>query len=278
MINLLPRNSRVKLSIGKIYGREIGQDGPMLVFLHGSWYDSRQWLSVMKLLAPNYHCFAPDLLGFGDSNSINVHYSIDLEVESLAEYLDTLKVKQFYLVAHSLGAWVATSYALKYRDHVRGLILLAPEGVTLSQHKNRWNSAKLLVSQPPLYFWLLKLLFPLAKILNKQQELQKQLAFRQTLLGSKAARKILFDRKNIEIKAELLDDRVSSLNVPTLILQPNDQDAIAHSLGETYAALNPMIKLQSVTGGENLPQEFPQVIADAIRGFVPRRLLKISRY
>ena len=277
MINLLPRNSRVKLSIGKIYGREIGQDGPVLVFLHGSWYDSLQWLSVMKLLAPNYHCFAPDLLGCGDSHSINVHYSIDLEVESLAEYLDTLKVKQLYFVAHSLGAWVAISYALKYRDRVRGLILLAPEGVTLSQHKNRWNLAKLLVTKPPVYLGLLKLLFPLAKIFNKQQEWQKQLAFRKTLLGSKTACKLLFERKKVEIQAELLDDRVSSLNVPTLILQPNDEDAIAHSLGETYAKLNPMIKLQSVMGGENLPQESPQVIAEAIRAFVPRGLLKLYR-
>ncbi|MEY3869201.1 MAG: hypothetical protein RLZZ338_3092 [Cyanobacteriota bacterium] len=277
MINLLPRNSRVKLSIGKIYGREIGQDGPVLVFLHGSWYDSLQWLSVMKELAPNYHCFAPDLLGCGDSHSINVHYSIDLEVESLAEYLDTLKIKQFYFVAHSLGAWVATSYALKYRDRVLGLILLAPEGVTLAQQKNRWNLAKLLVTKPPVYLGLLKLLFPLAKIFNKQQEWQKQLAFRKTLLGSKTARKLLFERKNVEIKAELLDDRVSSLNVPTLILQPNDEDAIAHSLGETYAKLNPMIKLKSVMGGENLPQESPQVIAEAIRAFVPRRLLKLYR-
>jgi len=277
MINLLPRNSRVKLSIGKIYGREIGQDGPVLVFLHGSWYDSLQWLSVMKELAPHYHCFAPDLLGCGDSHSINVHYSIDLEVESLAEYLDTLKIKQFYFVAHSLGAWVATSYALKYRDRVRGLILLAPEGVTIAQHKNRWNLAKLLVIKPPLYLGILKLLLPLAKVLKKHQGLQQQFAFRNTLLRSKTACQLLFERKNVEIKAELLDDRVSSLNVPTLILQPNEEDVIAHSLGETYATLNPMIKLQSVTGGENLPQESPQVIADAIRAFVPRRLLKLYR-
>lgn len=64
---------------------------------------------------------------------------------------------------------MATSYALKYRDPVRVLNLLSPAGVTVSQHKNSWNLAKLLVSQPPLYFGLLKFLFPWVEIFNKQQ-------------------------------------------------------------------------------------------------------------
>jgi hypothetical protein len=205
---------------------------------------------------------------------IRVHYSIDLEVESLAEYFRYFE-SETILFNRSFFGRMGGDKLCSNSDPVRGLNLLAPEGVTLSQHKNFWNLAKLLVSQPPLYWVLLKLLFPLAKVFKKQQEWQKQFAFRKSLLGSKAASKLLFKRKNAEIKAELLDDRVSSLNVPTLILQPNDEDAIAHSLGETYAALNPMIKLQSVMGGENLPQESPQVIADAIRAFVPRRLFRI---
>ena len=105
MYSLL-RNSRVKLPLGHIFWREIGQ-GPSLVFLHGSWDDSSQWLPTIEHLSPYYQCFAPDLLGFGDSERPNVHYSIDLEVECLAQYLDTLKLREVYLIGHSVGGWVA---------------------------------------------------------------------------------------------------------------------------------------------------------------------------
>ena len=124
------RNSRVKLSVGQIFWREVGQ-GPSLVFLHGSWEDGTQWLRTIEHLSPYYQCFAPDLLGFGGSERRKIHYSIDLEVECLAQYLDTLKLRQVYLIGHSVGGWVAASYAIKYPDRVQGLVLLAPEGCLL---------------------------------------------------------------------------------------------------------------------------------------------------
>ncbi|MBA3923667.1 MAG: alpha/beta fold hydrolase, partial [Nostocaceae cyanobacterium] len=122
------RNSRMKLSGGRIFWREIGE-GTAVILLHGSWQDSGQWVAVMDYLRQDHHCFAPDLLGFGDSEHPQIHYSIDFEVECLAEYLEALKLRHVYLVGHSLGAWVAASYALKYPDQIGGLVLLAPEGV-----------------------------------------------------------------------------------------------------------------------------------------------------
>ena len=123
MYSLL-RNSRIKLSVGNIFWREVGL-GPSLVFLHGSWDDGSQWLRTIEHLSPDFQCFAPDLLGFGDSERPNVHYSIDLEVECLAQYLDNLNLRQVYLIGHSVGGWVAASYAIKYPDRVQGLVLLA---------------------------------------------------------------------------------------------------------------------------------------------------------
>jgi haloalkane dehalogenase len=87
------RNSRIKLSQGQIFWHEVGQ-GTAIVFLHGSTDDSSQWLSVIEHLSEDYHCFAPDLLGFGESERPNVHYSIDLEVECLADLLEALRQRE----------------------------------------------------------------------------------------------------------------------------------------------------------------------------------------
>lgn len=102
-MHFLWRNSRVKLSGGVLFWREIGGNSNNVVFLHGSWHDSNQWLPVMERLSLHYHCFAPDLPGFSESEFSATHYSINQIVESLAEYIATLKLEKVYLVGHSLG-------------------------------------------------------------------------------------------------------------------------------------------------------------------------------
>ncbi|MEG4801861.1 alpha/beta hydrolase [Microcoleus sp. ARI1-B5] len=261
------RNSRVKLSVGQIFWREVGQ-GPSLVFLHGSWDDSSQWLRTIEHLSPYYQCFAPDLLGFGDSERPNVHYSIDLEVECLAQYLDTLKLRQVYLIAHSVGGWVAAGYAIKYPDRVRGLVLLAPEGVKVGYRGARWQTASWLIGKPPLAYWLLRSIYPIAKLLGGQNKIDRLLNFRQQLMHSPVAVQLLFRRRRAEITRELLDENLPLLRAPVLLLHGSEDTVAASSLCQSYAALAPNAELQSVSPAQsNLPQEVPDIVAKYIREF-----------
>lgn len=262
------RNSRVKLSVGQIFWREGGR-GPNLVFLHGSWDDGSQWLRTIEHLSPDFQCFAPDLLGFGDSERPNVHYSIDLEVECLAQYLDTLNLRQVYLIGHSVGGWVAASYAIKYPDRVQGLVLLAPEGVKAGNRRGRWQTASWLIGQPPLAYWWLRSIYPIAKLLGSQNKIDRLLNFRQQLMQSRVAVQLLFRRRRSEITAELVDENLPLLRAPVLLLHGSEDTPAALSLCQSYAALAPNAELQSVTPGDsNLPQEVPDIVANYIREFV----------
>ncbi|NEP43996.1 MAG: alpha/beta hydrolase [Okeania sp. SIO2H7] len=266
MYSLL-RNTRLLLSQGKIFWREVGL-GPDLVFLHGSWHDSNQWLEIIDNLSQDYHCLAPDLLGFGDSEFPNVHHSIDLAADCLAEYLDALKLDKVYLVAHSLGSWVAASFALKYLDRVKGLILIAPEGVEVSSLKGRRFWARLLASPLFLPVWLLRSLFPLAKLFGLEKQLKSQLQLRLKMRFSPTASHLLFRRRWAEIQAELLTEHLSYLKVPTLILQGSEDSQIALSTSKVYADLIPKARLQLIEGyGNNLVEEMPEAIAQLIRDF-----------
>jgi len=266
MYSLL-RNSRVKLSVGHIFWREVGL-GPSLVFLHGSWEDGSQWLRTIEHLSPDFQCFAPDLLGFGESERPNVHYSIDLEVECLAQYLDTLNLRQVYLIGDSLGGWVAASYAIKYPDRVQGLVLLAPEGVKVGHRRARWQTARWLIGQPPLAFWFLRSIYPIAKLLGYQNKIDGLFKFRRQLMQSPIAMQLLFRRRRAEITAELVDDNLALLKVPVLVLQGSEDTIAASSLCQSYAALIPNAELQFVSPGEsNLPQEVPDLVAKYIRDF-----------
>jgi pimeloyl-ACP methyl ester carboxylesterase len=267
------RNSRVKLSVGQIFWREIGS-GPDVVFLYGSWQDSTQWLPVIEHLSADHHCVAPDLLGFGESQSESrkIHYSVELEVEFLADYLETLKLRQFYLVAHSLGGWIAANYALKYSDQVLGLVLLAPEGVKAGYLKQRWFWVSCFGILPSAILRMVRSLSPIAKICGGKKNIDRLLQFQQGLVKSPTTAKILFQRRRVEMQRELLDDRLSDLKIPMLILQGAEDTAITLSLSQSYTALAPNAEMQVISnGGSNLPQEMPEAIAQYIRKFVSDR-------
>jgi pimeloyl-ACP methyl ester carboxylesterase len=258
------RNSRIKLAQGQLFWREVGQ-GTAVVFLHGTWSDGSQWLSVMERLSRRYQCFAPDLLGFGDSEQPKIHYSIALEVECLAEYLEALKLRRIYLVGHSIGAWVAASYALKHQEQVQGLVLLAPEGVQM-ERGDRWGLARWLVGQPPLLPWFLKAFYPLSKLLGFSQKIKQTLQYRQELRRSLPACQLLFKRRRAEIRAELLQDQLTSLQIPVLILQ--GEDVATEPLSKAYAQLLPTVELRFLSGAtEELPQTATDDVVRCIEEF-----------
>ncbi|MFM6199532.1 MAG: alpha/beta fold hydrolase, partial [Dolichospermum sp.] len=173
-MNILFRNSRRKLSQGILFWREVGNGIPM-VFLHGAWNDGSEWVSTMKLLGENIHCFALDLLGFGESTNVDIHHSIDLQVECLADFLEALKLEKVYLVGNSLGGWIATSYAVKYPEKIYGLILLSPEGVAAEGEKQYWEKRRCLFNCPPWVSKFLRLIIPLMKLVGWEEKITKNL-------------------------------------------------------------------------------------------------------
>ena len=262
------RNSRIQLPSGQIFWREVGQ-GPILVFLHGSWSDSSQWLPVIEYLHPNYHCFALDLLGFGESEQPKLHYSIQLEVECLLKYLEALRLEPVYLIGHSLGGWIAASSVLQSSEQVHGLVLIAPEGVLIKGQQRSWRRAQWLVGPPPIAYGILRSLLPLAKFLGRNKPIEKILQQRQLLLSSPTACKLLFQRRWSEIRAELLQDNLEFLKVPTLIIQGRKDGIDAIDRSQIYADNSPQAQLQMINhGGNDLPESLPALVARHITEFV----------
>jgi len=237
-MNLPVSNSRIRLSQGQLFWREIGQ-GQTLVFLHGSWWTGEQWNNVIPLLSPHHHCLIPDLLGFGESGQPQPTSSVATQVKGLAEFLAFLRVNECILVGQSLGAWVAATYALEYPDQIKGLVLLAPEGIDASANSpemaNRWRGYGLLASRLPLVGWTLRSLYSLAKLFGKGESLQTALRHRRYLRLAPEACQLLFRRRRTEIEAELLDDRLSALTCPLELVQGEQDDSRAIALVQSYA-------------------------------------------
>ncbi|MEA5618297.1 alpha/beta hydrolase [Cronbergia sp. UHCC 0137] len=267
-MNTLFRNSRRKGTQGLLFWREVGKGTPV-VFLHGAWNDSSEWVSVMESLAEYCHCFAIDLLGFGESENPKIHHSVDLQVECLADFLKALKLEKVYLVGHSLGGWIGASYSLKYPEQISGLVLLAPEGVEVEGQKEYWQKGRRLFNCLPPITKFFQLLSPLIKSFRLNDKIRDDLQLRKKFLQYPTASNLLFNRQQPEIEAELLQKRLYSLKVPCLILQGGQDISIAKARSNTYAQHIPNVELKIIAHGENnLPESCTGVVAEAILDFI----------
>jgi pimeloyl-ACP methyl ester carboxylesterase len=224
----------------------------------------------MEMLGSDFHCLTPDLLGFGESEIPDIHYSIDLQVEIIAEWIEKLRLEKVYLVGHSLGSWVATSYALKYPERVSGLILLAPEGVKTPGIEQHWRQMRRILNRSELSFALLRLLRPVAKLfgweIKVDQEWRSRLIMDQYPVGCE----LLFNRQPAELQAELTDNRLHLLhNCPTLILHGGKDTQEVFVTSQTYTRLISGAKMQIITHGEHdLPQSCSAEVVEEIRDFL----------
>ncbi|WP_066375152.1 MULTISPECIES: alpha/beta fold hydrolase [unclassified Anabaena] len=267
-MNILLRNARRKLSQGLLFWRESGKGTP-IVFLHGNWYDSGQWVAVIESLAQDFHCLAPDLLGFGESEHPNIHYSIDVQVECVAEFLQALKLEKVHLVGDSLGGWIAASYALKYAQRVEKLVLLAPEGVQFSGQAAYWQKMRRLWKRSPLFFKILRSLRFFTQLFGLHETIQQDWQMRQTMLQYPTACQLLFQRQQPELEAELLHSRLSQLEIPVLILQGGKDSPEALAKSQAYSQLIPQAELKIIAhAGNDLPNSCVGLVAGDIRDFM----------
>ncbi|WOD38046.1 alpha/beta hydrolase [Nodosilinea sp. E11] len=217
----------MKLPLGSLFWHEGGKPkAETIVFLHGSWHDSTQWLPLLQRLGSQHHCLAPDLLGFGES-SVASTYSVALQVEALRSLLSALRISHCRLVGHSLGAWVAGQYALTYPEQVQGLAVMAPEGVTEAGLGGRWRRDRWLAAPWSPLPWVLPWLGKSAWA----KELRDR---RQCLHQHPAACRTLFQRRSAAIEGELLQQRLGQLAVPTLIIDPTPADSTTQRLAQIW--------------------------------------------
>ncbi|MEM7796410.1 MAG: alpha/beta hydrolase [Cyanobacteria bacterium P01_C01_bin.118] len=254
------RNLRRKLKLGQLFWREVGR-GQTVVFLHGSWHDGGQWSEVLSLLGQQYHCLSPDLIGFGESQRLQDKsaYTIAMQVNALAELFEALRLDSVVLVGHSLGAWIAARYALRYPERVQGLCVLEPEGITYEP--KRWRRVRWLASPfGGLWLSLIKLFVRKAK--PGRTPWLENYHLRQLLRRHPAACRLLFQRRRKEIEAEMIGTQLAELSMPLMVLEGEGAEHASRCLTQafTLAATNATVKVLS--GNDELPSYEAKAIAE----------------
>jgi 2-hydroxy-6-oxonona-2,4-dienedioate hydrolase len=111
----------------KIHYLESGYGQP-IVLLHGLGGGAESLRPLIALLAPKHHVYAPDQLGFGGSDKPLIDYRITTLVEFLHGFIDAIGLERTDLLGQSLGARVASLYALGHPERVGRLVLVSGAG------------------------------------------------------------------------------------------------------------------------------------------------------
>lgn len=107
-------------------------DSSPLVLVHGFGGGVGLWAMNVDTLAEKRTVYAFDVLGFGRSSrpelSTDPAEAEEQFVDAIEQWREKIGLEKFVLLGHSLGGFLATSYAIKHPSRVQHLILADPWG------------------------------------------------------------------------------------------------------------------------------------------------------
>ena len=122
-----------ELQTADVGGRKIsyagaGEDGEVILLVHGYGGDRNSWLFLQEPLAAKYRVYALDLPGHGTSAKDVGDGTLGVLADAVTGVLDALGAGRAHLVGHSMGGAVALAVAARDPSRIASLTLIAPAG------------------------------------------------------------------------------------------------------------------------------------------------------
>ncbi|MFO1169708.1 MAG: alpha/beta hydrolase [Hyphomicrobiaceae bacterium] len=105
--------------------QKIEGSGEPVVFVHGNGSTHETWGPTIAPMTGHFRCISYDLRGHSASAPPLGEAHLDIFVDDLERVRTDLKLDRIRLVGHSLGAFIAAAYAVRFPERVTALALLA---------------------------------------------------------------------------------------------------------------------------------------------------------
>ncbi|WP_164985075.1 alpha/beta fold hydrolase [Ammoniphilus sp. CFH 90114] len=255
---------QIKLSHGTTYYLEAGQGEP-LILLHGVGFftGGDYWLENIKELSQHYQVYAPDFVGWGEGDRLDVEYSFSYLADFVREFQDGLGISSAHIVGHSMGGWVASVLGYESPDRVRTLTLVGAGGISTRVIPMMSSFT------PPSYEEVLKHVKETTRIENAEEAAKRWHQRAQIPGAAEAYLKIMTHMKNPIHRARYnTRRRLPHIKVPTLILWGSEDKINELSMGEEMQAMIPNSELAVLPYGHYLPSEAPKEFNSLVISFM----------
>lgn len=115
-----------------------------VVFVHGLGSYLKFWRYQLDAFAEaGYHVIALDMLGYGKSSKPSTFpYTMEAMADVVREVKNSLGLERPILVGHSMGGQTSLSYAIRYPEELKALVLTSPAGFEkFSRREKEWFNA-----------------------------------------------------------------------------------------------------------------------------------------
>ena len=240
---------------------------PPLILLHGGSAHAHWWDHIAPALAQTYWVLAFDLRGHGDSDWTSPPmYEIADYVSDLKSLVTDLKLKIPVLIGHSLGGFVALSYAIQ-QANLRALVVV-DIGPQLRQSRYmrllRSLSAPVYADEADLYerFRLL----PAEP--NVTPDLIRHIA-RQSVRSRNGQLQLKSDRAAMTRQPCDLTPQLPQLTCPTLFIRGQQSSTLsAERLAQTVQACRYATGIEIPQAGHHVFLDQPEAFLDTVNNFL----------
>ena len=246
--------------------------GAPLILLHGWGLHSGVWQNLLTELEKQFHCFAVDMLGHGDSQGEDVKdFSLENMRNELHQLVKEIDSEKIILLGWSLGGLVAMDFVNHYPEHINKLILVAANA-SFCQQIN-WPDA---MDESVLNNFAEQLEQDYKKTVDKFMALQMFGAdnYKQSLktlkqsISSRPEPAIKTLRQGLKIlKVTDLREQIKNISQPVLIITGEHDRLMPHKAGNAMQALFKNARCNMIKGAGHAPfishpEEFVRLIKE----------------
>jgi pimeloyl-ACP methyl ester carboxylesterase len=266
----------------KVHYRLAGTGKPLVVLLHGSFLSIRSWRLVFDRLAESVSVLAFDRPGFGltsrplPSPATGVSYAPEAQSDLVIALMKKLGFNKAVLVGNSTGGTMALLTALRYPEHVDGLVLAGAmiySGYATSEVPSFMKPV--MKAMTPVFSRLMKFLITRLYDRNirgfwyNKERLGSDVlsAFRRDLMIGDWSR--AFWELFLETHHLRLDERLKTISKPSLVLTGEHDLTVKTEESIQLARELPNAELVVIPDCGHLPQEEqPEAFVLAVRRFL----------
>jgi len=164
--------------------------GRAVVLLHGFLGSSQIWNNITEPLSKQFKVICIELPGHGKSDCYGYIHSMELMAQAVKAVMDTLRLKKYVLIGHSMGGYTGLAFAELFPDFVRGLCLFHSTSYADSEQKkkDRSRAIKVVKSNHDIYVRA-----TITNLFNTKQlkHLKKEISFTQQVARKTGKRGII---------------------------------------------------------------------------------------
>jgi len=236
-----------------------GREGaPPLVFLHGAGGHTG-WMGFLDALAEEFHVFAPEHPGFGQSDDPPWLDEVGDLAYFYLDFLAALGLREVHLVGTSLGGWIAAELAVRDERRLKTLTLVGAVGI-LADGKPIDDVFRMPVEEN------------LRRFYADQERAARRLADMATIDANLYAK----NRSTVTRLAYHgrfhnpgLAKWLHRITVPTLLIYGDKDGLVPVRFGESYRAAIPGARLVVLEGAGHAPfDEQKAAFLAALRDFI----------